>query len=326
MNDRPSHSPESAPEDSQIEAKKRRDLILALTLALGFGATGAYMHLSEPTGQALDEEEQVAFQEKIKTQTLSAEEVKRYHLGFGRVVTDKGAERIYEAAKAHMEERTKLIESGDLIEILPGAHFDKKKIEAAAAKSEIARQVLVEGKNEPAYVRTVDGEIMLGMNNEPIIAAKPFADALTAANADMVHDGKGPLKIEDGFRSDVTTAIIKASAGDARATDMGSGFHGAGLAVDIWNMDVAEPYLTKHGVIGGCAGSMFGSDYGHASAGEMDQQNTGFIATCTLMSPEVRSVTEKGERITRDTRKKVGKVFGKIGGKIGRAWDRLKRD
>jgi len=321
----PSNSPQSNREEAEIKASNKANLIRALIFSLGFGVASGYLHSLENHDKDAAEVDLSALEIKAKQQTLSTDEVKKYHASHGTDITDARAKVIYKSAKAQMDEITKRIEAGEMVEGLPGAHFEKGKVDSAAALSEIARKVLVDGDNEPTYVLTANGERQLGTNKEPLVAAKPFAEALTEVNEEMKKDGKGELKIRNCDRTDIDQAITKASAGNSRAGEVGESFHGAGLACDIDNRAEAQPYLAKKGIRGDCDGSMFGSDPGHFSAGEMDPKGAAFIDLCRAMPMEARSKLEKTERLTRGTRKKIGDVVGKAeegAKKVGKKiWD-----
>jgi LAS superfamily LD-carboxypeptidase LdcB len=193
--------------------------------------------------------------------------------------TKAQAKSLYTEAKRYFDEAQVRIQKGELFEILPGAYISADKSEYLSKGSPVAKEVLKGGGNQPAYVYDAGGGILLDSAGERVIMAKPAAEAVTKAAAAMARDGK-KLVIGYCYRTLVRACILSAAKGDSRTTDPGESAHGAGLACDVANAKEAEPYLVEVGMLGGCSGTMYSSDFWHFSFGEMTKRDDWKIKIC----------------------------------------------
>ncbi len=252
---------------------------------------------------ALTEEQMEEF---VKQDVIDVNAVQIFYLGRGKELTEVQAQSLVSKAKAHLVMRQKKM-GGDYILVFPGAHFPRGRAMEMAKRSEVAKKVFFSNERQLAPILKIDGKPLTNKAGEVILAAKPVADLLTKVNREAYKRYKQELDISYCFRSDARQAIAWAGIhGYGPVSPAAESVHQTGLACDFNNGEVVEELLVEIGMIGGCSGIMYGSDFGHFSFGEMEQRGKIRVAACRKSSYGSKKLQEKAGRGIRKI-KRVGR-------------------
>ncbi|MDH5596905.1 MAG: hypothetical protein OEY44_02265 [Candidatus Peregrinibacteria bacterium] len=244
---------------------------------------------------------------------LTVKGVQEFYRGRGQELDKGAAKNLLKGAKAHMNERKKLFEKGGFSEFFPGAHYPNLSWASMAKISPEVDVFIAESRRQLVPILDADDKPFRNPNGEIILVAEPYAELAQKANRKMYDEKKQELAFSYCFRDDLRQAIAWIGIHDfGPVAPAGASVHQTGFACDVNNAELAQDYLAEVGIIGGCYGTMYGTDFGHFSMGEMKERDMFSVAACKKTPPKLRKGQEKLGRGTR----KAGNVIKKTGSSI----------
>jgi len=328
------HNPSSNRDHEKVDSGlslSRAAIILTLSSLVGYGVHQAQQgkfngfNDSSDSGlpiSGLDEKEV----KKLKKQAnhLTVRGVQEFYRGRGSELDKKSARNILKGAKAHMNMRQAIFEKGGFSEFFPGAHYPNLSWASMAKISPEVDEFVSASRKRLVPILNVNREPFRNPNKEVILVAEPYAELAQRANRKMYDERQQELAISYCFRDDVRQAIAWVGIhGHGPVSVAGASVHQTGFACDINNAELAQDYLAEEGIIGGCYGTMYGTDFGHFSMGEMKKRDMFSVAACKKTPPKLRTAQEKMDRGTRKARNVVKEAGSDIGSNIKKAWKKV---